>query len=131
MAMNKKEREQLETITERARINRALRWSDYDKSPDVPIPSYSTEVAYVNGWSINTYDRGRVYKSWSSSNSHGDGWVIKGKRPDAPSQKGIRQYSTKEKALKALRAEMEERFASKLSDIDAMINEALNADENS
>ncbi|EAM5811609.1 hypothetical protein FDA16_07790 [Salmonella enterica] len=118
MAMNKKEKEQLENAIRLMAVNRALRWSDYGADRDVGLPHGTNQ--YVNGWSINTYSC-RVYKSWSSTVSHGDGWVENEERPRSASQKGIAQYSTKEKALKALRHCMEMKFAEALYEIDQQI----------
>ncbi|EDW2616369.1 hypothetical protein HAX88_001344 [Salmonella enterica] len=118
MAMNKREKEQLENAVRLMDINRSLRWSDYGADRDVGVPDSITQ--YVNGWSINTYSC-RVYKSWSSTVSHGDGWVENEERPRSASQKGIAQYSTKEKALKALRHCMEMKFAEALYEIDQQI----------
>lgn len=100
MAMNKREKEQLENAVRVMGVNRSLRWSDYRPDRDLGMPDGFND--YVNGWSINIHSA-RVYKSWSSTVSHGDGWVENGERPKSASQRGIAQYSTKEKALKALR----------------------------
>lgn len=119
MAMNKKEKEQLDSAVRLMAVNRSLRWSDYSADHDVGVPDVFND--YINGWSINEF-AGRVFKSWSSSSSHGDGWTEKGKRPSCASQKGIAQYSTEEKALKALRHCMEMKFAEALYEIDQRIS---------
>ena len=119
MAMNKREKEQLENAVRLMALNRSLRWSDYRPDRDVGTPDSISK--YVNGWSINTYSF-RVYKTWSSSVSHGDGWVENEERPRTSSQKGIAQYSTKDKALKALRHCMEMKFAEALYEIDQQIS---------
>lgn len=134
MAMSKKESEKFEAVTELARVNRALRWSDYDSTPDLPTPHgphFSFKDQYVNGWSVNAYDKGRVYKSWSTPSSHGEGWIAKGEVHQHGSQKGIAQYSTQLNALKALRTIMEGRFARKLADLDEMIKEEMSKYEDS
>ncbi|MDT4321872.1 hypothetical protein [Klebsiella aerogenes] len=118
MAMNKREREQLENAIRLMVINRSLRWSDYSADKDVGAPDDYRE--YVNGWSINTSTM-RVYKTWSSAIYHGDGWVFDGKRPSHASQNPISQYSSKEKALRALRHYMEMKFAEALYEIDKQI----------
>lgn len=119
MAMNKKEKEQLDNAVRLMAVNRSLRWSDYRPDRDVCVPDGINE--FVNGWSINTHS-GRVHKSWSSTVSHGDGWVESGERPKYASQRGIAQYSTEEKALKALRHCMEMKFAEALYEIDQWIS---------
>jgi hypothetical protein len=123
MAMNKKEKEAFDELRREALLNKSLRWTDGDSSPDLPRPSNFD--SYVNGWSINSY-RGAVYESWSSPGSHGDGRVVDGIRPKSASQQGIAQYSTKEKALIALRRKLENSFASQLADIDMQISELKN-----
>lgn len=118
MAMNKREKEQLENAVRLMAVNRSLRWSDYRADRDLCVPDSTTK--YVNGWSIDTYSC-RVYKTWSSIVSHGDGWIENEGKPSSASQKGIAQYSTKEKALKALRHCMEMQFAESLYEIDRQI----------
>ncbi|EAO5224775.1 hypothetical protein DRL80_01085 [Salmonella enterica subsp. enterica] len=118
MAMNKKEKEQLENAIRLMAVNRALRWSDYGADRDVGVPHGTNQ--YVNGWSINIYSC-RVYKSWSSTVTHGYGWVENEEIPRSASQRGIAQYSTEEKALKALRHCMEMKFAEALYEIDKQI----------
>jgi hypothetical protein len=49
MAMNKKEQAAYDELMAQARINRALRWSDYSVERDMPVPEVSGE--YQNGWS--------------------------------------------------------------------------------
>ncbi|NNS07309.1 hypothetical protein [Erwinia sp. JH02] len=126
MAMNKKEQAAFDAAIAEAEVNRALRWSDYETERDVPKPGPSD--GYVNGWSVN-YHSERVYLSWSGSISHGDGRVVGGKRPPYGSQRGIEQYSTKEKALKAMRRQMEREFAQRLASVDRMIAAAVNEGE--
>lgn len=120
MAMNKKEQAAFDDLKRQAIVNRALRWTDGDDNPDLPAPSGFNE--YVNGWSIDHY-KFTVYQSWSSSVVHGNGRVIDCNRPGSASQNGISQFSSKEKALIALRRSMERRFATSLADIDLEIIE--------
>jgi hypothetical protein len=122
MAMNKKEKELYEDALRMQATNRALRWSDYVDDKDVNPPA--DFGIYANGWSVN---RGTmsIYKSWSSTVYHGDGWVNEGDRPKHASQNPIKQYSTKEKALKALRVFMESKFASLLLGVDKQIQSSM------
>lgn len=120
MAMNKREKEQLENAVRLMGVNRSLRWSDYSADKDVGAPDDYRK--YVNGWSINTVTM-RVYKTWSSGVYHGDGWVIDGERPANASQNPISQYSTEEKALRALRHCMEMKFAAALYEIDMRLSQ--------
>lgn len=122
MVMNKKEKEIYENALRMQEINRSLRWSDYDDDKDVSPPT--DFGAYVNGWSVNTGTMS-VYKSWSSIIYHGEGWVIEGDKPNHASQNPIKQYSTKDKALKALRVFMERKFASLLLDVDEQIQSSI------
>lgn len=126
MTMNKKEQAAFDAAIAEAEVNRALRWSDYETEKDVPKPGSSD--GYVNGWSFNIYGE-CAYQSWSGSAAHGDGHVVDGKRPPCGSQRGIEQYSTKEKALKAMRRQMESEFAQRLASVDRMIAAAANEGE--
>ncbi|HBZ1813339.1 hypothetical protein ACE3KB_18890 [Enterobacter hormaechei subsp. oharae] len=51
MAMNKKEQAAYDELVAQARINRALRWSDYGVERDMPVPEVSGE--YQNGALLN------------------------------------------------------------------------------
>ncbi len=44
MAMNKKEQAAYDELVAQARINRALRWSDYGVERDMPVPEVSGEI---------------------------------------------------------------------------------------
>ncbi len=125
MAMNKKEQADFDRITKEAEINRALRWSDYPSEFDLPVPEHDSN--YVNGWSINTYSAS-VFESWSKSMSHGSGHIQIGKKHSSASQRGIAQFSTKEKAYMALRRELERKYATELADIDFMIAQSSGED---
>lgn len=122
--MTKKERELLEYWKVRAKIHKALRWTN-PVEPDLPIP----ESGYVNGWRYNSYRDGRVYPAWSAHNSHHDGDFYEQWKSAkvSSSQRGVSLYSTKVLALQALRAELEEEYAKNLARIDKMIEEE-NAD---
>ncbi len=121
MAMNKKEREALEAAERQARVNRALRWSDYSVERDVPPPTSGHGTTLSRGWdamlilggfrSITT----GVGKKCSSSISHGIGWE------KTSTQNPISLYSTRLKALCAQRVLAERAFAEMLADIDEAI----------
>lgn len=125
MAMNKKEQAQFDEALHLMQLNRALRWSDNGADFDVGKPDWNGEI--VNGWSVNMGNV-TVYKSWSSSAVHGDGWSTNGERPKYASQDPIPQYSTEEKALRALRHKLEMKFAAELLRVDKLIEKAMNAD---
>lgn len=125
MAMNKKEQAAYDQLVAQARINRALRWSDYHVERDMPVPETSWD--YQNGWSFNV-SSGTVYPTWSGNSVHGtreEGEVVdaasRRMRGMNGSQNGIPQFSTKERALKALRRSLEIKFAMQLDAIDKAI----------
>lgn len=124
MAMNKKEREAFEEAQREAvdgiRLARALRWSDGGEKPDLsPDRAGST----IFGYSANAYS-GTVSPAWSTAITHG--WFVLGSdKMLGASQGGRRLYSTKLRALRGLRAEMELVFARRLADVDAQIAEAV------
>lgn len=116
MALNKKEQQKMADLAEECCLARALRWSESETLPDLAPP----QSGFVNGWSLNIY-REDIFPSWSAANCHG----LEHRKPDSKqeyaSQNGIKQYSTKELALRALRAGMERKFAKSLAKIDARI----------
>lgn len=124
MAMNRKEQAQLEAAEQAARLNRALRWSDYEEGPDIPAPEGGTG-AHTQGWAFNARrEDATVYEAWSQSWRHGSGRYD----PDAHgggSQGSIDLYSTKARALGALRRELERRAAETLARVDDEIGAAL------
>ncbi len=97
-------------------IVRALRWTDAETKPDLDKPDgYGTTI---HGWEFNAYAQ-KVRRMWSQGSRHGDG--------DDPrkggSQRGIALYSTKLRALRALRRAVEVDCARKLAAIDEQIRE--------
>lgn len=124
MAMNKKEAAELAEAKQAARINRALRWTD-PVSRDLPPPQRGIGGLYVitNGYDINSHASvPNAYKAWSSAVSNGNGHAINGERPKYASQNSRTLYSTRLLALRALRSELEMRYAKTLADIDAEID---------
>jgi hypothetical protein len=137
MAMNKREKAALAAAELAARVNQALRWSmpapwrEEAVGKDLPPPS--TFGDHTLGWSINLHrilsgysgglDSHAVYSSWSSTGGHGTGHEDPGKHG---SQRACSQYSTRLRALRALRCELEQWAAERLEKIDQMIaREAL------
>ncbi|HDL6787545.1 hypothetical protein NFB50_16090 [Yersinia ruckeri] len=92
--MNKKEVAEME----RLRTLLALRHSPFIE-PDLHPDSNKGRIF---GWSINKYNK-TVYKTWSDSVYHGDGWPLVGSETRA-SQKGISMYSNRSQAYQALRS---------------------------
>lgn len=129
MAMNKKEQIEFDI----ARSYRSLRFSDYPTSPD--LDAKSSDAGLVVGFGINisrVFSLGTigsynpaVYPAWSERNRHGVGdgspeSLKRGSRDDVP------LYSTRKRALGALRRELEDKFARLLLEID----DAIAAEEN-
>lgn len=113
MAMNKREAERLADAERAARTNRALRWSDYETAPDLPIP----EEGHTQGWDYNAWTY-TVTPAWSESTAHGNG---EHSAVRYGPQNGRALYSTRRRALCALRRAMEENFATRLAEIDEAI----------
>jgi hypothetical protein len=102
--------------TERARISAALHWSDdSDIAPDVPPPERWNEL--TTGWTFNSYGR-RVEVACSSSVYHAVGRTDK-----TTAQRPLSLYSTRERALRALRVALEREFATELAKIDRLLEE--------
>ncbi|EQB4766639.1 hypothetical protein ACYKV1_005985, partial [Klebsiella oxytoca] len=124
MAMTKKE----QTEFEKARSYRSLRFSDYPTSTD--LDAKSSDSGLIVGFAINVsrvFSMGTissyspaVYAAWSERNAHGTGDGSPETRRRS-SQGGIPLYSTRRRALGALRRELEDRFASLLLEIDDAI----------
>lgn len=114
MAMNKKELAELEA----AKTQAALRWTSEIK-PDVEPPKATSPIGVLStGWMYvgSLSDHPRVEVACSSSISHAIGRVDR-----TQSQQPIAIYSSRLKALKALRHEVEKRCAEQLRKIDKMI----------
>ncbi|MBQ0600757.1 hypothetical protein J7S78_13240 [Klebsiella oxytoca] len=124
MAMTKKEQAEFD----KARSYRSLRFSNYPTSTD--LDAKSSDNGLVVGFDINVsrvFSMGSissyspaVYAAWSERNSHGTGDGSPETRRHS-SQGGIPLYSTRKRALGALRRELEDRFASLLLQIDDAI----------
>ena len=100
-------------LAQQARERAALRWSDSDVAPDVPPPERGSEL--TTGWLFNAYAR-RVNVACSDVVSH-----AVGKTDRTTTQGAQRLYSTRTRALRALRCAMEREFAAALAKIDAEI----------
>lgn len=101
-------------LAQQARERAALRWSDdSDVAPDVSPPERGSEL--TTGWLFNAYAR-RVNVACSDVVSH-----AVGKTDRTTTQGAQRLYSTRTRALRALRCAMEREFAAALAKIDAEI----------
>lgn len=115
MAMNKAEKAQLEEALRQAAFRRTG-----PVERDLPPPEYATGD-YTQGWDINLHT-GTAFEAWSGVVSHGTGKApTPGKRYSSASQNPCRLYSTKAKALAALRYLIEERAATDLRNIDIQL----------
>ena len=117
--MTKKEKLEFEDAINRANMLAALRWTA-PVSRDVLAPT-STKTAHSTGWDFNSFS-GRVIQSWSGFGSHGTGC-----EPGtcSASQGAINLFSTRARALAAMRHELELKYAKSLLLIDQQIAELL------
>ena len=122
MAMTKKERADFDAAIDKIQLLGALRFTT-PVEQDVPVPT--TNSGFASGWDFNSYERGRVWLGWSDSTGHGSGPIPIDKVYRSGSQGARCMFSTKAKALAAMRNEMEQRFASILAAIDRQIQESL------
>ena len=113
MAMTKKEKEYMDKIETRL----ALRFTD-PVTRDVPIPDFGAPLS--TGFLYNSYSR-KVAPACSSSISHSFG-----RNDKTTTQEPAELYSTKLRALKAMRNEMEIHFASILRTVDKQIEQESN-----
>ena len=98
-------------VERQARIRAALHWTDdADIAPDVPPPSGQ---GLTTGYMFNAYSR-RVDVACSSSVFHAIGRTDR-----TTTQRPIWLYSTRARALHALRVALERQFAEELAKIDA------------
>jgi hypothetical protein len=118
MAMTKTEQQQLAAARESARLCRALRWSDYGTTPDLPIP----RTGYTEGWTFNAYTA-RVERAWSERNAHGSGPYPTNGKQRYGVQGGLALFSSRLRALAALRRMVELDAARKLSTLDEQIEQ--------
>lgn len=110
MAMTKKEQAAMNAAIERAEMLAALRWTA-PVERDVPIPElFGSETS---GWDFNKHSR-EVFRAWSGSVRNGFGAKYGG----SASQGGRALFSTRQRALAALRYAMECEYASALLRVD-------------
>ena len=121
---SKKTARVIESLRSATRMARALRWSgDYSaRERDVKTPRAWGEVAF--GYDFNSYTN-KVSKAWTKSNTHGSGWDAS----TGGSQRSRSLYSTRLRALRALRLEVEVICARRLAAIDAAIESEVEFEE--
>lgn len=103
---------------ERLKTALALRFTDAPEGRDVPKPECGSGA--TSGWLGNPHSR-TVGPHWSEYGSHGTGPVRDSRY--CGSQNGIALHSTKLRALKAMRREVERACAKELRAIDIQIEE--------
>ncbi|HIH2750786.1 TPA: hypothetical protein ACYLN4_006607 [Burkholderia lata] len=122
MAMNKAERAHVEALEQSLREARALRWSD-PVEPDL-LASSGNEIS---GFYANVYSK-KVGVAWSTRTYHGRDCASSKEQKasgTSASQRGIDLYSTKVRALQALRHEIVKQAVKDLAEIDRQIEEAI------
>ena len=126
--MTKKERAAVDAMAaELAKLQAYLVEMDAPDK-DVPVPSGWSEMAH--GWLVNASAvdglggiRAAVYKVTSESHAHyrGEHIMQHDHNSSGWSQRGVASYSTRRRALQALRAEVCRQHAATLAKIDAEI----------
>jgi hypothetical protein len=115
--MNKKEQAAFAELQEELRLVKAWKLTE-NVLPDIPVP----ESGHTQGWTYNKYTK-CVDLAWSKCVTHGYGaWKD---HPRNGIQCGIALFSTRERALRAMRYEIEQRFMRELAAIDMQIEQAL------
>lgn len=128
MAMTKKERAAWEAMEAELAQLRALTAAD-TQAPERDIPAPKWGEPSTSGWDFNKYRMGHygissaIYPAWSDTTAHGEGKCRS--NGASGSQKSIALFSTREKALRALRAAVVAEYASKLAIIDAEIGKEV------
>lgn len=123
MAMTKKEQAAMRAAIDRAETLAALRWTwPVERDVGVPLQGYS------EGWDYNAHSR-RVWQGWSDRMAHGEGKAPEAGKYRSGSQGSRRMFSTKARALAAMRHEMEQKAAADLLAVDRQIAAAMQAGE--
>jgi hypothetical protein len=118
------ERERLKQIVENNEALAALRPTPGEYAPDLPAPDRGG--AYIEGWDYWPEGPPRVFYRWSTCGAHGNENSRMTDRATGGGRQGGRDlYSTKERALRAMRRELELRFGRALLAIDKQIAEEV------
>jgi hypothetical protein len=113
--LSKKQQEELARQQREERIREALHWTEEADGPDVPPPTGWREL--VTGYMFNAHYL-RVDVACTGPVTHAI------ERTDRTTTQGARSlYSTRERALRALRNVVERECAERLEKIDRMIEE--------
>ena len=123
MAMTKKEQAAMQAAIDRAETLAALRWTwPVERDVDVPLQGYS------EGWDYDAYSM-RVWQGWSARVAHGEGRAPEAGKYRSGRQGSRRMFSTKARALAAMRHEVEQKSAADLMQVDRQIAAAMQASE--
>lgn len=115
MAMNKKETELMESLKQELLLAKAFRFTD---KVDIDVVATDWKILTL-GWSMNS-NSGRVEQSCSTTNYHARGNIEK-----TTTQGGLPMYSSELLAFKAMRNEMELKFAKELAKVDKRIEDLI------
>ena len=119
MAMTKKERAEMDAAIERAQILAALRWTGpVERDVDVP------KDGYIEGWDYNEYTK-RVSLCWTDRVAHDWGPMPADRHQRIGRHGAMRLFSTKARALAAMRHALEKRAAADLLSIDRQIENEM------
>jgi len=122
MAMTKKEQAAMKEAIDRAETLAALRWTA-PVEKDVPPPK---DGGYSEGWIYNAHSF-VVERGWSDSVSHGSGEAPERGKYRIGSQNARWMFSTKAKAVAAMRHELENMAAEKLLKCDRILRAVSDA----
>ncbi len=110
--LSKKRQEEIARAEHEARVRAALRWTEEASGPDVEVPTYG---GLATGYLFNAY-LSRVNEACTSSGLHS------AYRNGRTTTQGARRlFSTRLRALLALRNAVERECAERLAGIDRMI----------
>ena len=119
MSMTKKEKAAFDAAIKESQLLAALRFTQ-PVERDVKPPS-EWKCEYSEGWDFNAHSA-RVWQGWSTTVSHGTGPAPKkGDRHYNGSQNARSMFSSEVLALRAMRYEMEQKFAEQLRQVDDRI----------
>lgn len=116
--LTKKQQAEQARQEQESRIRAVLHWTDAAEGPDVPPPPSQSSTDLAIGYMFNTYYLS-VEEACTSPYAHAVGRTDK-----ATSQRPMALYSTRLRALLALRNAVERECANQLAKIDRMIEEA-------
>jgi hypothetical protein len=134
MAMNKKERAEMDRLRDDLALSRSLRWPDYPRPKKVSLEwikanlvsggiKYGHPQEVARGWFYNANIGS--YSQYTVTYGCSDG-IYHNRDGDTPSSQNIgRMYATRLEALQALRIDLTEQCARILADVDKQIAEQL------